>query len=86
MKCDLTLLSALSDGDLAEKQASRVREHLVACEACRWELSAIEAMRAQLSSLAAPEGEDGWRCRRSWPRSGRARASRGGAGSWRRRS
>jgi hypothetical protein len=53
-------LSALTDGDLAARDAEKLRAHVAGCEDCRRELTAIEALRTQLSSLPAPEGEDNW--------------------------
>ena len=60
MSCDLTKLSALSDGDLSPREAEKLRAHVGGCENCRRELAALEALRTQLSSLPAPEGDDNW--------------------------
>jgi hypothetical protein len=61
VKCDRAQLSAFLDGDLPERKAARVRAHVDGCDACRRELTALQEMRTQLSSLPAAEpAGDGW--------------------------
>jgi hypothetical protein len=55
VKCDLEKLSAFLDGE-----AEELRSHVESCESCRRELAALSAMKSQLASLPAPEGEDRW--------------------------
>jgi Putative zinc-finger len=60
MSCDVEKLSALADGDLPAQEADKLRAHLEICTNCRRELEALEALRARLAALPAPEGDDNW--------------------------
>jgi hypothetical protein len=60
MKCDGGKLSALADGDLAPRQAARVRAHVDGCAACARALAELDALKRGLGALPAPEGEDNW--------------------------
>lgn len=60
MKCDVTLLSALADGDLGERKAARVRAHVDGCAACARALGDLERMKRGLGALPPVEGEDHW--------------------------
>jgi hypothetical protein len=63
MKCDARLLSALTDGDLSTRKATRVRAHVAGCAACTRALGDLETMKRGLGALPAPgdsDGEDNW--------------------------
>jgi anti-sigma factor RsiW len=59
-------LSALLDGDLPAREASKVRAHVDGCAGCRGELAALETLRESLRAEAAhpplPDEShgDGW--------------------------
>jgi hypothetical protein len=60
MKCDLTLLSAFADGELADDKADKVRAHVDACGECKRALTDLEALKRGLEALPVVEGEDNW--------------------------
>ena len=60
MKCDVERLSALVDGDLSARQATRLRAHVDGCAGCARALADLETMKRGLGALPARAGEDNW--------------------------
>jgi len=51
-------LSALIDGELSEAEQDRVLAHLVGCEQCRAEASALRTLKRRMNSLGGDPAED----------------------------
>lgn len=80
MNCvDPKKLSVYLDGELAEDEAAAIRQHLADCEACRDEVSRLEAVSDALDSLEGAEPDPYFA-----PRVARLAAGRRGSG-WPRR-
>jgi len=60
MKCDVERLSALVDGDLSARQATRLRAHVDGCAGCARALADLETMKRGLGALPPRAGEDNW--------------------------
>jgi len=52
-------LSALIDGELSEAEQDRVLAHLVGCEPCRREASALRTLKRRMNSLGGDPADDG---------------------------
>ena len=52
-------LSALIDGELSEAEQDRVLAHLVGCEQCRAEASALRTLKRRMNSLGGDPADDG---------------------------
>src|SRR5437899_8528665 len=59
-KCDVTLVSALADGDLSPRKAARVRTHVDGCASCKRALTDFEQVKRGLGALPVEAGEDNW--------------------------
>jgi anti-sigma factor RsiW len=60
MRCDATLLSALSDGDLSPRKTEKVRAHVAGCPACQRALADLDSLKRGMQALPQLEGEDNW--------------------------
>src|SRR5438132_7610059 len=58
--CDVALVSALADGDLAPRKAARVRAHVDGCARCARALADFEQVKRGLGALPVEAGEDNW--------------------------
>ena len=60
MKCEELepLVSGYVDGELPPDQRAQVEAHLAACESCRRELAAVEALKENLAMVKFKEPQD----------------------------
>jgi anti-sigma factor RsiW len=60
MRCSVTDLSALIDGDLSARRAVRMRAHVDGCTACRAAMADLLALKRALGELPVPEAPNHW--------------------------